>query len=233
MDKKLRPIIKWTGGKYDEFALFAAHIPKFDRYIEPFFGGGGVFFALQPSVKSFVNDKSTDLINFYKQIGNKDFHNHVVENPIIITVEFYKFSPHEQDLFGAAISEGKMTVIREFAHNDTSPNYSVVAKVNTNFTAFRDELNGTKKRSVFNALRKQYTDLPACATVDEMSSALKEWEAKNLSQCSFEKVKAFFGATNVAAGKLATKTALHFIPAVREVSQDTEGSRSPAVALLA
>ena len=73
MDKKLRPIIKWTGGKYDEFALFAAHIPKFDRYIEPFFGGGGVFFALQPTVKSFVNDKSTDLINFYKQIGNKDF----------------------------------------------------------------------------------------------------------------------------------------------------------------
>lgn len=73
MDKKLRPIIKWTGGKYDEFALFAAHIPKFDRYVEPFFGGGGVFFALQPSTKSFVNDKSTDLINFYKQIGNKDF----------------------------------------------------------------------------------------------------------------------------------------------------------------
>lgn len=77
MDKKLRPIIKWTGGKYDEFALFAAHIPKFERYIEPFFGGGGVFFALQPSVKSFVNDKSTDLINFYKQIGNNDFKNEI------------------------------------------------------------------------------------------------------------------------------------------------------------
>ncbi|RZL44181.1 MAG: DNA adenine methylase [Pedobacter sp.] len=73
MDKKLRPIIKWTGGKYDEFALFANHIPKFDRYIEPFFGGGGVFFALQPSGNSFINDKSTDLINFYKQIGNKQF----------------------------------------------------------------------------------------------------------------------------------------------------------------
>lgn len=69
MNKKLRPIIKWTGGKYDEFAFFANHIPTFDRYIEPFFGGGGVFFALQPSVKSFINDKSADLINFYKQIS--------------------------------------------------------------------------------------------------------------------------------------------------------------------
>lgn len=69
MNKKLRPIIKWTGGKYDEFDLFANYIPEFDRYIEPFFGGGGVFFALQPKVKSFINDKSADLINFYKQIS--------------------------------------------------------------------------------------------------------------------------------------------------------------------
>lgn len=73
MNKKLRPIVKWTGGKYDEFASFAQHIPKFDRYIEPFFGGGGVFFALQPKGKSLINDKSTDLINFYQQIGQANF----------------------------------------------------------------------------------------------------------------------------------------------------------------
>jgi DNA adenine methylase len=69
MKKKLKPIIKWTGGKYNEFALFAHEIPSFNRYIEPFFGGGGVFFSLQPNQTSFINDKSTDLINFYEQIG--------------------------------------------------------------------------------------------------------------------------------------------------------------------
>jgi len=73
MNNKLRPIIKWTGGKYSEFTLFAEYIPEFDRYIEPFFGGGGVFFALQPKVQSFINDKSTDLINFYKQVGHQEF----------------------------------------------------------------------------------------------------------------------------------------------------------------
>lgn len=73
MSKKLRPIIKWTGGKYDEFAFFADDIPTFDRYVEPFFGGGGVFFALQPTGKSFINDKSIDLINFYKQISTTAF----------------------------------------------------------------------------------------------------------------------------------------------------------------
>lgn len=73
MNKKMRPLIKWTGGKYKEFTLFAHHIPKFERYIEPFFGGGGVFFALQPQVPSFINDKSKDLINFYRQIGEEAF----------------------------------------------------------------------------------------------------------------------------------------------------------------
>jgi len=70
MKKKLKPIIKWTGGKYKEFGLFAEDIPKFDRYVEPFFGGGGVFFALQPAGDVEINDKSTDLINFYKQLRN-------------------------------------------------------------------------------------------------------------------------------------------------------------------
>lgn len=73
MNKKLRPIIKWTGGKYDEFAFFAQYIPNFKRYIEPFFGGGGVFFALQPDGEACINDKSEDLINFYKQITSPVF----------------------------------------------------------------------------------------------------------------------------------------------------------------
>ncbi|RZL32961.1 MAG: DNA adenine methylase, partial [Pedobacter sp.] len=73
MDQKIKPIIKWTGGKYREFALFKDHIPTFERYIEPFFGGGGVFFSLQPKTPVIINDKSTDLIQFYKQIGENGF----------------------------------------------------------------------------------------------------------------------------------------------------------------
>ncbi len=73
MKKKLRPLVKWTGGKFDEFYLFSSKIPSFSRYLEPFFGGGGVFFALQPKVSALLNDKSTDLINFYKQLNNNAF----------------------------------------------------------------------------------------------------------------------------------------------------------------
>lgn len=73
MEQKIKPIIKWTGGKYREFALFENLIPSFERYIEPFFGGGGVFFALQPQVPTIINDKSADLIRFYRQINKESF----------------------------------------------------------------------------------------------------------------------------------------------------------------
>lgn len=38
-----------------------------------FLGGGGVFFALQPTGTTLINDKSTDLINFYQQLNNPQF----------------------------------------------------------------------------------------------------------------------------------------------------------------
>lgn len=71
--KKIRPIIKWTGGKYDEFSVFSSYLPKFEKYYEPFFGGGGVFFALQHQGQAFLNDKSKDLINFYQLLNAPQF----------------------------------------------------------------------------------------------------------------------------------------------------------------
>ncbi|MBO8170068.1 MAG: DNA adenine methylase [Thermoanaerobacteraceae bacterium] len=62
----MQPIIKWPGGKSRELTHIKTRIPqKFDRYVEPFFGGGAVFFALEPPV-ALVNDACTDLIQFYR-----------------------------------------------------------------------------------------------------------------------------------------------------------------------
>ncbi len=72
--KSIKPLIKWTGGKFREFKFFEQLIPKeFDRYFEPFAGGAGVLFALQPQGKAFLNDKSSDLIEFYRALLNPEF----------------------------------------------------------------------------------------------------------------------------------------------------------------
>lgn len=71
----MKPIIKWPGGKSNEIKKIEHLIPKYDRYIEPFFGGGAVFFHLNPS-KAIINDISKSLIDYYKLVKNQDIQFH-------------------------------------------------------------------------------------------------------------------------------------------------------------
>lgn len=60
-------LIKWPGGKASEIQYIEPLIPQFKRYIEPFFGGGALFFHLMPE-NSIINDISYDLMSFYRLI---------------------------------------------------------------------------------------------------------------------------------------------------------------------
>ena len=65
----LKPIIKWSGGKSDEIKMFEKYFPKhYDKYIEPFVGGGAVYFYLNPT-NAVIGDVHTELINLYTSIG--------------------------------------------------------------------------------------------------------------------------------------------------------------------
>lgn len=66
----LSPLIKWSGGKSDEISKFYKYIPKFDLYIEPFIGGGSLYFHLSPK-KAIINDIHSELIDFYQTIKDK------------------------------------------------------------------------------------------------------------------------------------------------------------------
>lgn len=67
----MNPLIKWPGGKSGEINKIKQYIPKYDRYIEPFFGGGALFFYLNPC-RAAVNDISQSLIQFYGLIKSQD-----------------------------------------------------------------------------------------------------------------------------------------------------------------
>lgn len=66
----LKPIIKWSGGKKDEIKLFEKYIPEYDTYIEPFIGGGGLYFHLAPE-KAVIADVHRELICLYNAIKNE------------------------------------------------------------------------------------------------------------------------------------------------------------------
>ena len=62
-----KPVLKWAGGKTQLLPQLVKLLPPEHaelHYIEPFFGGGALFFHLQPA-RATLNDVNRDLINFY------------------------------------------------------------------------------------------------------------------------------------------------------------------------
>ncbi len=75
--KKAKPFIKWVGGKGQLLEQFENHYPNEIRkgiiknYVEPFLGGGAMFFALSQKFKiqnAYLFDLNKDLILTYKVI---------------------------------------------------------------------------------------------------------------------------------------------------------------------
>ena len=65
------PFLKWAGGKRQLLSQIDLYIPKsFNKYIEPFVGGGALFFYLLPK-NAILNDINQDLINAYRVIKEK------------------------------------------------------------------------------------------------------------------------------------------------------------------
>lgn len=69
-NKLVTPFLKWVGGKRQIMPIIDQHLPRdIKHYIEPFIGGGAVFFHLQPK-KAILNDFNSELINVYSVIKN-------------------------------------------------------------------------------------------------------------------------------------------------------------------
>lgn len=65
---QVKPFIKWAGGKQRYIKDIIASMPSsYNRYFEPFLGGGSVLLGLQPKT-AYVNDNNSYLINCYSQI---------------------------------------------------------------------------------------------------------------------------------------------------------------------
>jgi DNA adenine methylase len=64
-----RPLVKWAGGKNQLMRKLLPQVPQhYNQYIEPFLGGGALFFKLQPS-KAIIADRNPELINLYQAVA--------------------------------------------------------------------------------------------------------------------------------------------------------------------
>ena len=67
-----QPFLKWVGGKSQLLPQFDRFFPRqIERYVEPFIGGGAVFFHLKarfPKMRAFLRDDNAELINCYEEV---------------------------------------------------------------------------------------------------------------------------------------------------------------------
>lgn len=64
-------LLKWVGSKRRQLSFILERIPKdIENYVEPFLGGGSVFFAIRKRIKGAVilGDTNAPLMNFYRMV---------------------------------------------------------------------------------------------------------------------------------------------------------------------
>lgn len=75
-----KPILKWAGGKGQLLPIIEKHLPiklinnEINTYVEPFFGGGAVYFYLAKKFnikKAYLSDINPELVLMYKAIKHK------------------------------------------------------------------------------------------------------------------------------------------------------------------
>ena len=100
--RHIHTLIKWPGGKAREIPYIEEMIPSFDRYVEPFFGGGALFFHLKPKA-AIINDISEELTDFYRLVKeqNPAFHRYLEQY-----CELFETAMHSCD----AVSEELLTL---------------------------------------------------------------------------------------------------------------------------
>lgn len=90
-----KPILKWAGGKTQLLGELLPKVPNsYSRYIEPFFGGGAMFFALQPE-NAIIADSNPEIINVYREVAD-----HVED-----VIQYLKHYENTSEMFYAVRSQ--------------------------------------------------------------------------------------------------------------------------------
>lgn len=182
----LSPIVKWAGGKEQELKYILPNVPdNFVRFIEPFVGGGAVYFSMK-NKDMLINDKSVELTALYHDIkyNNKDFINRLqslqdawlgLESILDNNVAFFNkiYSQYKLD----KISKNELIKsIEQFVNsNKTKFKHILKPELSKHYDIFEKELlrNIGAKLVRMKDLEEKKGNLPAKDIYDNFECALK------------------------------------------------------------
>lgn len=153
-----KPFLKWAGGKsqlLDELSAKSPH--TYNRYIEPFIGGGAMFFAMRPDA-GVIADSNPELVNVYRCIANN----------VDQVIKHLKTFENSEDEFYK---------IRALDFSELEPEYAAARTVYLNRTCFNG-LYRVNKKGQFNVPFGRYKNPKICdeETLKSASTALQNTE---------------------------------------------------------
>ena len=177
----MEPILKYPGGKYRELGQFLRYIPKFTdetEYIEPFIGGGALYFHLCPS-KATISDLNKPLINFYKCCQENPKY---MINALQVESDSYKQLTLEQRcIMYYAYARRAMFNAREI--NDT-PNYPLAIAYYTINHLVYSGLMRYNKKGEYNVPFGKYQSFPNRLTIAHTKLLM----SSTIVNCDYKKI---------------------------------------------
>lgn len=181
----MKPLVKYRGGKSKEIPHLIKHIPNFTgRYIEPFFGGGALYFHLEPR-KAIINDINSKLMSFYKGVKS-DFEilskelQEIEKTYLINRRKFEELKAKTPDLRVDDDNEALYYQIRDMFNDLTEKKYSdALLYFFINKTAYSGMIRYNAKGE-FNVPYGRYANLNTSLVTKAHSKLLANTEIYNL-----------------------------------------------------
>jgi DNA adenine methylase len=182
----MNPLIKYRGGKSKEIPHVIKHIPQYSgRYIEPFFGGGALFFHLQPK-RAIINDINSKLMTFYSGVKNnfeklKTELSEIEKQYVINRKKFEELKSKTPDIRVNDENESLYYQIRDMFNDLTEKKYSdALLYFFINKTAFSGMIRYNVKGE-FNVPYGRYANLNTSLVTKAHSKLLSNTEIFNLN----------------------------------------------------
>lgn len=198
-------------------------------------GKSTVFYALNIFFRQY-KDSKTDL----SKLTENDFHHKDITKDIRITVTFKDLSEQAVHDLKDYVRQDKLIVTAIAKFDPTTERAEVkqfgnrlgIEDFRKFFEADKEQKKVAELKEIYSGFQSIYTELRNATTKADMIESLQEFESSNSEACTLiPSEDQFYGASR-GANRLAPHIQWVFVPAVKDVTEESEESRTSALGQL-